>query len=685
MKISACWIAKNEEKNIARSINSLKAVCDEMIVVDTGSGDGTVKEAGEAGARVERFEWINDFSAAKNHALSLTSGDIVIFLDADEWFSPALTNDDKADIERLFKKNPKAHVAQLKIHNLNAQGNVKTVSACDRIIKKAAGIAYHKPVHEILLLKNGSLPVAVQADKWPVLHSGYTEDILSEKMDRNITLLEHVIETTDSAEERHMQHCYLVREYFNQGRMEDCERHLRAALNEPDMLRHQIKYYLAGFAPILYCMLVAGSSMRGQVSRLELYHKIVQPFKKHLAEYRGAATIDLYYDALFDAKEDILLERLNGALEKSKRMPETPVLHYKDAEATLNIHAAQASLKRGKQAQAMDYIIAAIQGSRDLHPLALRVLLQCLKGQASHDVIAFLNSMFDIKSVHILNHLAGGTRMDGFQEVHAYYLNKKIEAKIATQAEFLSLLLLYGKDEEAVKAAADFYAESNKGLLGTYIFLAAVCSGNEKIYQEHKELLLPVSEMMDAYFSGGCLQTITDRSAAIIAQNFETVAFLAGIERACGLLRVLSGRPLMAFQIKADYCVKNGLYALPLEDILPGPDDILSGYYVIECLSMRNRCGEAVEKLERMFEPGRVNGRLLGQALAIYDRSGDVRAKQLYDAYKPAFDRLTDLTDIINTGHVPPEYAKGKGAATAVKINGLEEAEAKAAEIIGKG
>ncbi|MCL2034262.1 MAG: glycosyltransferase family 2 protein [Oscillospiraceae bacterium] len=682
MKISACWIVKNEEKNIARSIGSLKAVCDEMIVVDTGSMDGTVKAAEEAGARVEYFEWISDFSAAKNHALSLTSGDAIIFLDADEWFSPPLTASDKADIAQFFMKNPKAHTAQLKIHNLNAQGNVKTVTAVDRIIRKADGIAYHKPVHEILLLKNGSLPASVQTDKWPIFHSGYTEDILGEKMDRNIALLENAIQTTGSANERHMQHCYLVREYLNQNRMEDCERHLKAALSEPELLKSQIKYYLLGIVPILYGMLVASSRMRDKVSRLELYDKIVLPFKKYLAEYRGAATIGLYYDALFDQKEDVLLESLSGALEKSRRLPETPVNTYKDAEGTLYIHAAKAALRRGKHAQAMDYMIEVIQSRHDLSPPALNVLLQCVKGQSSHDIIAFLNSLFDIKSANTLNLLARATRMDGFGEVHAYYLNKKIEAGIATQSEYLSLLLLYGKDEEAVNAATDFFMEKDKGLAATYIFLAAVCFKNEDIYLKHKELLGPLSEIIDAYFGGGYPKAVTDTSVAVVAENFSSVAFIAGIERALDLLRVISSRPLIAFHIKADYCVKNGLYALPLEDILPDADDGASNYYVIECLIMLNRCSEAVYKLEHMFGLGHVTGALLRQALAVYDRIGDIRAKRLYDEYKPAYDRLVDLTDVVNTGYVPSKYAKGKNVSVPVKINGLLEIEAKAAKII---
>ena len=86
MKISACVITKNEEKNIARCINSYKDIVDEIILVDTGSTDNTVEIAKSLGAKIYYYEWQNDFSAAKNYALSMAKGDWIIFLDADEFF-----------------------------------------------------------------------------------------------------------------------------------------------------------------------------------------------------------------------------------------------------------------------------------------------------------------------------------------------------------------------------------------------------------------------------------------------------------------------------------------------------------------------------------------------------------------------------------------------------------------------
>ena len=85
-KISACTIAKNEEKNIGRWVENVRSFADEIIVVDTGSEDQTREIAKAAGAALYEFAWCDDFAAAKNFALDWCHGDWVAFLDADEYF-----------------------------------------------------------------------------------------------------------------------------------------------------------------------------------------------------------------------------------------------------------------------------------------------------------------------------------------------------------------------------------------------------------------------------------------------------------------------------------------------------------------------------------------------------------------------------------------------------------------------
>jgi glycosyltransferase involved in cell wall biosynthesis len=88
VRLSAIVITRNEAANIGDCLDSL-AFCDEHIVVDCGSSDGTLMIAKQKGARVAFHEW-KGFGAQKNHALSLARGDWVLSLDADERVTPDL-------------------------------------------------------------------------------------------------------------------------------------------------------------------------------------------------------------------------------------------------------------------------------------------------------------------------------------------------------------------------------------------------------------------------------------------------------------------------------------------------------------------------------------------------------------------------------------------------------------------
>ena len=88
VRLSQCMIVKNEETNIERALSWGKDIVHEQIVVDTGSTDRTVELARAMGAKVYDFEWIDDFAAAKNYAISKASGEWIAFLDADEYFPP---------------------------------------------------------------------------------------------------------------------------------------------------------------------------------------------------------------------------------------------------------------------------------------------------------------------------------------------------------------------------------------------------------------------------------------------------------------------------------------------------------------------------------------------------------------------------------------------------------------------
>jgi glycosyltransferase involved in cell wall biosynthesis len=101
MKITATIITLNEERNVARAVESLRC-CDEIIIVDSGSTDRTIELAQKLGVRVIEAGWLG-YAAQKNWAADQAAHDWILSLDADEALSEAL----EAEIWSVKKSEPR--------------------------------------------------------------------------------------------------------------------------------------------------------------------------------------------------------------------------------------------------------------------------------------------------------------------------------------------------------------------------------------------------------------------------------------------------------------------------------------------------------------------------------------------------------------------------------------------------
>lgn len=103
--ISLCMIVKDEEKVLGRCLDCIKDIVDEIIIVDTGSTDATIKIAQKYTNYIYNFEWVDDFSKARNFSFSKASKDYTMWLDADD----ILIENDRIKLKEL-KKNLKKDV-----------------------------------------------------------------------------------------------------------------------------------------------------------------------------------------------------------------------------------------------------------------------------------------------------------------------------------------------------------------------------------------------------------------------------------------------------------------------------------------------------------------------------------------------------------------------------------------------
>ncbi len=110
MKISACLITHNERDNLDRCLSSLRPVVDEIIVVDSGSTDGSQEICRSYGAHVTEHKW-EGYVAQKNLAISLASNKWVLSIDADEELSPGLSS----AIEMLRENPPTEDISGYEI------------------------------------------------------------------------------------------------------------------------------------------------------------------------------------------------------------------------------------------------------------------------------------------------------------------------------------------------------------------------------------------------------------------------------------------------------------------------------------------------------------------------------------------------------------------------------------------
>lgn len=215
MKISLCVITKNEEKNIETCINSVKNIVDEIVVIDTGSIDNTVDIVQKLGGKVYYFDWIDDFSAVRNYALSKVNGDWIIFLDADEYIS-------KDSLPMLKSVIQKAHKLKLDVIetdwiNINqVDQTFQSSMPIVRILKKSPLLRYKGKIHETIHKVKGNIKKLNAINTIKIFHVGYSADIIQEKKksDRNIQLLYKELEKKPNSSNIH----FYLAESFNLGR-----------------------------------------------------------------------------------------------------------------------------------------------------------------------------------------------------------------------------------------------------------------------------------------------------------------------------------------------------------------------------------------------------------------------------------------------------------------------------------
>jgi glycosyltransferase involved in cell wall biosynthesis len=198
-------IVKNEEAVLVKCLDSVKKAVDEIIIVDTGSTDKTKQIAARYTGKVYDFEWIDDFSAARNFSFGKAGMDYQLWLDADDFLPEEQT-------QRLIalKKTlgPAVDMVTMKYHtHFDAEGNPLLTSTRERLLRRKKAYLWQEPVHECIPL-SGSLYHSDIA----VWHAKPPSDIVST---RNLNIYEGLEASGKQLSPR--QQYYFARELKDHG------------------------------------------------------------------------------------------------------------------------------------------------------------------------------------------------------------------------------------------------------------------------------------------------------------------------------------------------------------------------------------------------------------------------------------------------------------------------------------
>lgn len=206
--VSLCMIVKNEEQHLARCLDSVADLVEEIVIVDTGSTDQTREIASHYTSKVYTHPWGDDFSEARNNSFSRASMDYCMWMDADD----VLEETEKDKFLQLKQTLPSDTGMVMMKYNtsFDEKGKPSFSYFRERWIRNCAEYHWIGPVHEVIPPKGKVI---------------YSDIAISHKKtgigdpDRNLRIYHKLIAEGKSLEPRHQY--YYGRELYYHRQYEE--------------------------------------------------------------------------------------------------------------------------------------------------------------------------------------------------------------------------------------------------------------------------------------------------------------------------------------------------------------------------------------------------------------------------------------------------------------------------------
>ena len=271
--ITLSMIVKNEEKYLQGCLESVKDIVDEIVLVDTGSSDDTLEIAKKYNADIFHFEWINDFSAARNYALENSKGSWILYLDADERIDPNSVN----EIKRITE-NPRKSAFYCTVKSFDPEYGDNSMRYI-RLFANNPGIKFSGKIHEQIqpsLVKSDYLLVNSIV---LINHIGYDVPASERKLkaERNLSLLLKEYESTKSP----YYAFQLANSYNIIGDVENSKKYFLIAAQSPELERSHRAFSYTSLALIAHQNHKSVEAEKLIYQSLRIFDK--QPYAHYLA------------------------------------------------------------------------------------------------------------------------------------------------------------------------------------------------------------------------------------------------------------------------------------------------------------------------------------------------------------------------------------------------------------------
>lgn len=296
--LSLIMIVRDEAENIPAVLGPLQGKFDEMIVVDTGSVDGTPEIARAHGATVHFFEWINDFAAARNESIRHATGDWLFWLDADDRMSA----DEVERIRALIALHPEGDVAYYcHLRSLGSSWTNEQNLLQVRLFPNVPDLAFVGEVHERVTESLRAAGVRVEPSPVEIVHVGYVDaDALPEKYARNLDIMTRMLDENP----RELQTRYqLIMQLAAMGKTEETLEHL-------EILGEHVAEVTSDVDKIYRYLLLKGIVHRNfgdMDAAREAYEEVIETFPNMGVSHYLIATI-LYEEGRWDEMRKHLIK-----------------------------------------------------------------------------------------------------------------------------------------------------------------------------------------------------------------------------------------------------------------------------------------------------------------------------------------------------------------------------------------